>query len=98
MTPTNTPETVERFTASGSFLDGKLGPIAISPPVFIRDGESPEAARSRTNAIMTQLAAALNAARALIDKIEDNPTLFFGMEDTCIDEFDDLRNALEALS
>jgi hypothetical protein len=48
-------------------------------------------------ATAANLVAALNAASALLDKIEDNPTLFFGMEDTCQDEFDDLRRAIEGL-
>ena len=39
-------------------------------------------------------ASLLSAAQALVDRIEDNPALFFGMEDTCQDEFNDLRSAI----
>jgi hypothetical protein len=33
----------------------------------------------------------------LLDKIAENPTLFFGMEDTCQDEWQNARNALDAV-
>jgi len=34
------------------------------------------------------------ALRKLTDKIEDNPTLFFGMEDTCQDEWQEACEVL----
>jgi len=86
------------FTATDGVLDGHAGPIVIAPPVFVRDGETFYTAKARTVGTVEHLAAALNAAQALLDKLYDNPTLFFGMEDTCQDECDDLRDALAKLA
>jgi hypothetical protein len=60
----------------------------------LAEGVPQTGGRAAKEALMADLAATLNAASALLNKIEDNPTLFFGMEDTCQDEFDDLRSLL----
>ncbi len=39
----------------------------------------------------------LAALSALVEKIEDNPALFFGAEDTCADEFQEAQELLAKL-
>ena len=89
---TQTPDAVREptYVATDGILDNPAGfPIACR--MSLQQHES-------RNASMERLASALNAASALIDKIEDTPSLFFGMEDTCEDEFATLRDALQALA
>ena len=84
--------------AEGDWLQSQNGAIAVAPPKVPLDGESFDQTRARYQGRLSQVAEALNAARALLDRIEDNPTLFFGMEDTCQDEFNELSDALNSLA
>ena len=77
------------YNATDGILDNLAG-LPIASRVTLRKGED-------SNASMARLALVLNAAQSLIEKIEDTPALFFGMEDTCEDEFAALREGLAAL-
>ncbi len=77
------------YNATDGILDNLAG-LPIASRVTLRNGED-------SNASMARLALVLNAAQSLLEKIEDTPALFFGMEDTCEDEFLTLREGLAAL-
>lgn len=91
-------EVTQAFTAEGDWLQGAHGAIAVAPPKVPLNGESIDQTRARYQGQLSHVADALNAARALLGRIEDNYTLFFGMEDTCQDEFNELSDALTSLA
>lgn len=84
----------EKFEVVDFSVYGPHGPIA---EIFPQNSSTYEGARASRKDKTVALAKLLNSAEALLEKLYDNPTLFFGMEDTCIDEVDDLRSALAAI-
>lgn len=69
-------------------------PFAVMAPCFA-DGARD---RARENMLAANLATLIDRAADLVARIKDSPSLFFGMEDTCRDEFEDVVDALRALA
>ena len=69
-------------------------PLTTIVPCYANGGRD----RAREDMLAANLAKLINSAAALVSIIEENPALFFGMEDTCRSEFDDVAEALEALA
>lgn len=69
-------------------------PFAVVAPCFA-DGARD---REREDLLAANLAKLIDRAADLVARIEDSPAIFFGMEDTCRDEFEDVVDALKALA